>query len=90
MDLKQIKQLTTHALANKIEYLKVDGIEIKFSPLAFVGEFGSEIGNEIRGAKHPELSSGSDSESSPANSVNEDRSSFDDVLDEDLLYHSAT
>jgi hypothetical protein len=86
-----IQKLITKALVNKIEYVKVDGIELKFSPLAFyeLPEL-TKSSNDIREGKNQSSQEPTNSDGNQATKAKDpDVSPFDDIVDEDLLYHSS-
>jgi hypothetical protein len=96
MDIKKLKSLTKHCISNKIEYIKVDGVELKFSALAFVDnfdEFGSKRsrkGNDVRvDINLQSILTSTKDQLQPTQARDPDVSSFDDVVDEDLLFHSS-
>jgi hypothetical protein len=94
--MKDLKALTRHAIKHKIEYMKVDGVELKFSALAFVddiGDFGSKRsrkGNDSGvGINLQSTLTSNKDQLQPVQARDPDVSSFDDVVDEDLLFHSS-
>jgi hypothetical protein len=96
MNMKDLKALTRHAIKHKIEYMKVDGVELKFSALAFVDnfdEFGSKRsrkGNDDRvDINLQSILTSTKDQLQPTQARDPDVSSFDDVVDEDLLFHSS-
>jgi hypothetical protein len=92
MDIKQsikyIKALSRHALSNKIEYLKVDGIELKFSPLAFVDQIGFSGSSDRTVKKATNTGGRSTVDLSVPTETDPDLEPFD-TSDEDLLFYSA-
>lgn len=90
-DTKKIRSLIKLALSNRVEYLKVDGLEIKFSPLAFVDSFEQSVSKSRKKSNDnemgilPSIKRDVQMNDSNSDSSNEDISSFDP----DLLYYSA-